>query len=82
VLTRVDSFVPNISKPVRAKTISTAGRLMMQNTDTVLDFYRTPHTEKLHVVERWRKVKNGRIIEVVFTVDDPETQYDRQCAAM
>jgi hypothetical protein len=56
--------------------------LMMQNTDTVLDFYRTPHTEKLHVVERWRKIKNGRIIEVVFTVDDPETQYDRQCAAM
>jgi hypothetical protein len=39
-----------------------------QNTDTFLDFYRTPHTDKLHVVERWRKIDNGRFIEVVFTV--------------
>ena len=24
------------------------------NTKTFIDSYRTPHTEKLHVVERWR----------------------------
>ncbi len=46
-----------------------------QNTDTFLDFYRTPHTDKLHVVERWRKIENGRFIEVVFTVEDPDAFY-------
>jgi hypothetical protein len=47
-----------------------------QNTHTVLDFYRTPHTDKLHVVERWRKIENGRFIEVVFTVDDSDSFYE------
>jgi hypothetical protein len=30
-----------------------------QNTKTVVDAYRTPHSDKLHVVERWRMVDNG-----------------------
>lgn len=30
------------------------------NARTVLDVYRTPHTEKLHVVERWRTINEGR----------------------
>ena len=47
-----------------------------QNGNTVLDFYRTPHTAKLHVVERWRKIENGRFIEVVFTVEDPDAFYE------
>jgi len=29
------------------------------NDKTVVDIYRTPHTEKLHVVERWRMVDGG-----------------------
>jgi len=40
-----------------------------------VDNYRTPHTKKLHVVERW-KITNGqrgKVIEVSFTVDDPDT---------
>jgi hypothetical protein len=45
-----------------------------QNKNTFLDFYRTPHTEKLHIVERW-KTENNRFIEVVFTVDDPDAFY-------
>jgi hypothetical protein len=40
-----------------------------------VDFFRTPHTEKVHVVERWRMVENGRIMEVVFTVDDSDAFY-------
>ena len=43
------------------------------NTKTVVDIYRTPHTEKLHVVERWHKIDNGKGMEVVFTVEDPDT---------
>jgi hypothetical protein len=46
-----------------------------QNDRTYLDFFRTPHTDKVHVVERWRLVENGRIMEVVFTVDDPDAFY-------
>ena len=41
------------------------------NTKTVVDPYRTPHTEKLHVVERWRMVDGGQALEVSFTVEDP-----------
>jgi len=40
------------------------------NTKTVVDIYRTPHTEQLHVVERWRMVDDGQAMEVVFTVED------------
>jgi len=43
-----------------------------QNARTVVDPYRTPHTEKLHVVERWKMVENGQAMDVTFTVDDPD----------
>src|SRR5258707_3796505 len=42
---------------------------------TFADIYRTPHTEKMHVVERWRIVEGGQMMESVFTVDDPGTFY-------
>jgi hypothetical protein len=44
-----------------------------QNTKTLVDAYRTPHSEKLHVVERWRVTNNGDGLEVLMTIDDPET---------
>ncbi|HLK82970.1 MAG TPA: hypothetical protein VKT99_15960 [Xanthobacteraceae bacterium] len=43
-----------------------------QNARTVLDPYRTPHTEKLHVVERWKMTADGQAMDVTFTVDDPD----------
>src|SRR5271167_581022 len=43
-----------------------------QNDKTVVDVYRTPHTPKLHVVERWRMVDGGQMMEVTFAVDDPD----------
>ena len=43
------------------------------NTKTVVDNFRTPHTEKLHVVERWKIVEEGKALEVTFTVEDPDT---------
>jgi hypothetical protein len=43
------------------------------NDKTFLDNYRTPHTEKLHVTERWRLIENGTKIEVLITIDDPDT---------
>src|SRR5258705_2064534 len=46
------------------------------NTKTFVDAYRTPHTEKLHVVERWRMVDDRQAMEVTFTVEDPDTYYE------
>ena len=45
------------------------------NDRTTIDNFRTPHTDKLHVVERWRLVDGGRQIEVLIQIDDPDTFY-------
>ena len=42
---------------------------------TWVDNYRTPHTEKLHVVERWKLIDDGKLLEVNIKVDDPDTFY-------
>src|SRR6516225_10322006 len=56
------------------------------NDKTFLDNYRTPHTDKLHVTERWRLIEDGKKLEILLTIDDPGTfnqpwqalrQYDR-----
>jgi hypothetical protein len=38
---------------------------------TFVDNYRTPHTDKLHVVERFKLSADEKAIEVTVTVDDP-----------
>jgi hypothetical protein len=43
-----------------------------QNLKTFVDAFRTPHSEKLHVIERWRLVNGGTELEVKITVDDSE----------
>ena len=40
-------------------------------TKTFIDNYRTPHTEKLHVVERYKLVEGGKAVEITMEVDDP-----------
>jgi hypothetical protein len=41
------------------------------NTKTFVDNYRTPHTDKLHVVERYKLMNAETRIEVTLTVEDP-----------
>jgi hypothetical protein len=41
------------------------------NTRTFVDNYRTPHSEQLHVVERFKMVDEGKTLQVSVTVDDP-----------
>ena len=36
-----------------------------------VDYYLTPHTDQLHVVERYRRTDDGKVLEVVVTVEDP-----------
>ena len=45
------------------------------NDKTFVDNYRTPHSEKLHVVERYKLVNDGKTLQVTFRVDDPDTFY-------
>jgi len=41
------------------------------NDKTYVDNYRTPHTTKLHVVERFKLVEGGEALEVDVRVEDP-----------
>jgi hypothetical protein len=41
------------------------------NTKTFVDQFRTPHSEKLHVVERFRLIEGGNAIEANAYVEDP-----------
>jgi hypothetical protein len=36
-----------------------------------VDYYLTPHTDQLHVVERYRRINDGKGLEVMFSVEDP-----------
>lgn len=42
------------------------------NDKTFVDNFRTPHTEKLHVVERFKLVDGGKVLQVNITFDDPD----------
>jgi hypothetical protein len=42
------------------------------NDRTFIDAFRTPHSEKLHVVERFKLVDGGKAMQVNITLDDPD----------
>ncbi|HYK81204.1 MAG TPA: hypothetical protein VEU95_16340, partial [Micropepsaceae bacterium] len=41
------------------------------NDKTFIDNYRTPHTTRLHVVERWKLARGDQTLEVDIRVEDP-----------
>ena len=41
------------------------------NDKTYIDNYRTPHSERLHVIERYRMIDNRNVLEVAIEIDDP-----------
>jgi hypothetical protein len=42
------------------------------NDKTFLDNFRTPHSEKLHVVERYRLTDGGKFLDTEIVMEDPE----------
>jgi hypothetical protein len=46
------------------------------NDKTFIDPYRTPHTEKLRVTERWKLIDGGQQLEMQFRVEDPDAFYE------
>jgi hypothetical protein len=45
----------------------------LQTRNSYLDWYRTPHTEKEHVVERFKLAADGKALEALVMVEDPDT---------
>jgi hypothetical protein len=41
-----------------------------QNTNTFIDNYRTPHSDKLHVIERFRLIEGGQKLQADITIED------------
>src|SRR5262249_32882822 len=41
------------------------------NDKGFVDFFRTPHTLALHVIERWKLSTDGRALEVNLRIEDP-----------
>ena len=41
------------------------------NDRTYIDEYRTPHTDRLHVIERFHMIEGGRTLQVDLHVEDP-----------
>jgi len=41
------------------------------NTKTFVDGFQTPHSEQLHVVERFRMVEGGKFMEISVHLEDP-----------
>ena len=41
--------------------------------NSFVDAYRTPHTDKLHVIERFRLVNDGKAMQIAIHIDDPDT---------
>jgi hypothetical protein len=38
---------------------------------STVDYYRTPHTDQLHVVERWKLAPDAQTVDVTVFVEDP-----------
>ena len=51
-----------------------------QNDKTNVDKFGTPHSERLHVVERYTLAPDGQTMRVEFKVEDPET-FTTPCGA-
>jgi hypothetical protein len=45
----------------------------LQTNMSFIDNFRTPHTEKLHVVERFTVSPDGKSLSAIVTVNDPDT---------
>jgi hypothetical protein len=41
------------------------------SSKSYVDNYQTPHTDQLHVIERFRMIENGKMLEVNVHVEDP-----------
>jgi hypothetical protein len=67
IVRRASRVVPGADGTLVIDTIG------LQARSGYIDHFRTPHTEKLHVVERFKLSADGRTLEAVIKVEDPDT---------
>jgi hypothetical protein len=48
----------------------------LSTRNSYIDNFRTPHTEKLHVVERLKLAADGKTLQAFVRVEDPDTFYE------
>jgi hypothetical protein len=53
--------------PNSPRSSTATDRLEAENQDN----YRTPHTNRIHVVERFKMIEGGKTLQSVVTVEDP-----------
>ncbi len=79
---RIYMNVPHTAHPIPSWTGESVGHYegdelvvdtIGQNDRTFVDNYRTPHTDKLHVVERFRLINGGKTLIDTMRVEDPGT---------
>src|SRR6266850_2252909 len=49
----------------------------LSTENSYIDNWRTPHTTKLHVVERFKLAADGKALEAMVTVDDPDAYNEK-----
>ena len=49
----------------------------LQTKNSYIDNWRTPHSEKLHVIERFKLARDGNSLEAFVTVDDPDAYNEK-----
>jgi hypothetical protein len=49
----------------------------LSTENSYIDNWRTPHTTKLHVVERFKVAADGKMLEAMVTVDDPDAYNEK-----
>jgi hypothetical protein len=80
IVRRVPLDVPHTDNPKPSWHGESVGRYegdtlvvdtIAQTTKNFVDLFRTPHSDKLHIVERFRMIEGGKALQVEFTVEDP-----------
>jgi hypothetical protein len=66
-------MVRRIDRPLRERRQLVVDTNGLQTNMSFIDNFRTPHTEKLHVVERYTISPDGKNLTAVVTVEDPDT---------
>jgi hypothetical protein len=66
-------MVRRVDRSLRSGDTLVVDTIGLQVHNSFLDWFRTPHSEKLHVIERFKLSADGGTLEALVEVDDPDT---------
>ena len=65
--------VRRVDRPLRQRRAGRRYHRHRRDENSVLDMFRTPHTDKLHVVERYKITPDDKFLEALIKVEDEDT---------